>query len=1299
MRLAALRRELTAATSADECLPPLAGLVDLAEVMLPRGGDFPAAAGRVLDEVLSYLRAVHPQLSAVGPDRLVALYVEASACLLRDSGTASVSDLDNAISCLRRLRAALPAGDPDLTAIDVKLAAAVFTRAGRTDGASADMRDARELLTGALDGLAPGDPRRPGICAGLAAQCAVGFAAFGGTQADRAAGIAYAGECLASPGEDADIGHFALAWMALTRQFSTGQRSAMYRQSQISATLQDSAAASAYLAEMGDFVLSSDDAATALTHLRQISAAPANDAVRGMLPMLWLTALAGTAEAADQLADDFQRLDDAVEQGRATADEGAPDHVGLFNVLPALAALLDRRADGSESLERFSDALHAVVTQLPEGHPARSVGIGLFSAGLGLQADKAVAAQDPAGQVGRIMAALSEVAPADPEVARTTLSVGLRLYSLGAQHRSVMQDEKIGPQFKQAFDGLAADDPLRPVADFTYWVSICLKGTLRQQPDVVDSGIGELKRCADALPAGHVARTYALLGVAIALMDRHSMGGEMRHLEEARGYLARALDSADPAGAFADGTAGYGALLYARAHLELMWCNYGPDLRRISAAVADLERAAPMTEGNDALRVSITSELEVARALLETTSAAERGAHLGPAARQAFDRLLETAATLGPDHPEYPTVLSQAANGLMLRGIADKEPRLMDQAIALLADACRVPRLVVRERPRLLALHGFALQTRYTHGGKHDPRDLSNAIGRLEEARRAVEQEVGSPYAAETLQTLAAAYRLRGDAGRGDVDRAVTYGLAGLREHVGDVLLQESDESALHVARRGTSDAAEMTRWFLARGRDAAAISALELGRGMVLHAATSGTSLPEALRAAGHAELADEWATTKAGSEPAPDLRYRAMLAIERSPVEARLLSAPSVGEIAKALAEADADALVYLLPRDDGGPGLAVVVDRYKGVRGLPLLGLPADDGEPVRGFLQARRAAEQTLAPSDISTWHERLGELCDWAWKTAIGPLLAAIPDGGRGADRRIVLVPCGRLGLVPWHAARQPGSGGYACQRAVVSYASSARQFIDATRCRPRPWPEAPVLIADSSPSLPLTAASVRHLFAGHYRAASVYGYARSVHGELPRTVPGKLAAAGADVLAALPGADTAGSSMLHFGCHGRTQVPVLRSYLDLGEQEALRVQDILRRARARQSGQPAACVCGLVVLASCLSDVTDADYDEALTLATAFMSAGVGGVIAARWIVEQNVTALFMTMFHQYLNVGGLRPPQALRAAQLWMLDPGRKIPPGLPPELLGEAELAGEPDGPDLVNPAAWAAFAYQGR
>lgn len=111
-----------------------------------------------------------------------------------------------------------------------------------------------------------------------------------------------------------------------------------------------------------------------------------------------------------------------------------------------------------------------------------------------------------------------------------------------------------------------------------------------------------------------------------------------------------------------------------------------------------------------------------------------------------------------------------------------------------------------------------------------------------------------------------------------------------------------------------------------------------------------------------------------------------------------------------------------------------------------------------------------------------------------------------------------------------------------------------------------------------------------------------------------------------------------------------------------------------------------------MVLASCLTDVTEADYDEAVTLATAFLSAGASGVVAARWTVPEGATALFMAAFHHYLTEGGQHPAEALHSAQTWMLDPGREPLRPLPKILRDEIA------DPSLADPLAWASFVYQG-
>ena len=62
-------------------------------------------------------------------------------------------------------------------------------------------------------------------------------------------------------------------------------------------------------------------------------------------------------------------------------------------------------------------------------------------------------------------------------------------------------------------------------------------------------------------------------------------------------------------------------------------------------------------------------------------------------------------------------------------------------------------------------------------------------------------------------------------------------------------------------------------------------------------------------------------------------------------------------------------------------------------------------------------------------------------------------------------------------------------------------------------------------------------------------------------------------------------------------------------------------------------------------------------------------------------------------------NGGHADPAHALRQAQLWMLDPDREVPDSWPRMLRQEADIDGEPYGPDLTSIEAWAGFAYQGR
>ena len=1000
---------------------------------------------------------------------------------------------------------------------------------------------------------------------------------------------------------------------------------------------------------------------------------------------------------AGRAAPEVSRVVAELDRAARLIPADAPGPAEMLTLRAVLLVLHSQTPDGSAETPVVSEAILGAAMSLPPEHPLRSPLLGQLQTSLRRQATEGTSSDDVPAELERVLQTLERLPADTPELERTLTILSTELLHATLSHRSAVPLDRVIVLLEKTIKRLEPGDTVRILAEGTCAAAIGLQGVIEHRPEALDKAEERLRRLADLIPMGHVARPLGLMGAATVLTERYIMSGELHHLRPAEEYIEEFLKAA------ADGSApwaeaGRGVGYHIRGVLRIARYRHDRDPGLLRDAVSDLELAAGLMSAEDPLHARVIAELGAARALYDTYQAAQ-GTGVPPsftaAMRDGFGQASMAAERVGPEHPDFPVLTAQGAIALVLEALATHDMRRLDEALSVFAAACSAPALTVRERSRLLHIHGSALLLR--HKTARNGRDLSNAIDRLEEARRAVEQEDGSPYASSVLESLADAYRARGDAGRGDVSRAVTIGLAALRENVGDVLLQSSDADALGAGRAGTVDSITMARWFLDHGQPGPAVSAIELGRGMVLYAATAGSGLADVLRQAGHGTLADEWARERArldmaGSEPAGDLRYRIMLAIEGSEAEARLLAAPSIADIRGALAEGAADVLIYLLPRDEDGPGTVVTIDAAGTVSRIPLPSLRTGPGSPIRTCEQAREAADKMGEQSAgygaaRQRWREALGEVCDWAWQ-AIGPLLATLP-AVRGGLRRVVLVPIGELGLVPWHAARCRVGGGYryACEDVVFSYAASARQFIDAAGSRPRPWTERAVLIADSRPSLYATAAGVEYIRATCYPAGAFFGYAYT---DLASSgVSGSAAATPADVLAALPGAASGGASVLHFGCHGQAKIPVLRSRLDLGKGGGLAVQRILHQARQRSQSEPG----GLVVLASCLSDVTETDYDEALTLATAFLSAGSAGVVGARWSVAEGDTALFMVNFHHHLNCGPSDPARALRSAQLWMLDPRRAAPDGLPKILSEEACQ------PGLADPAAWAAFAYQGR
>ncbi|WP_051808323.1 CHAT domain-containing protein [Actinoplanes subtropicus] len=495
---------------------------------------------------------------------------------------------------------------------------------------------------------------------------------------------------------------------------------------------------------------------------------------------------------------------------------------------------------------------------------------------------------------------------------------------------------------------------------------------------------------------------------------------------------------------------------------------------------------------------------------------------------------------------------------------------------------------------------------------------------------------------------------------RPDPARSRATGRSALVALTWQALVQADTGRALEAVAAAGRHVRTVVAWCAQDAGDPAAdddlVAVLDAGRGLALNAATASRSMPERLTAAGHPGLAQEWrATAGVGAAPDDNLRVRALHALTAG---SDVFTTPGPAEIRRALTATGADALVYLVPADDTRPGLAVVVPVAGRVRVLTLPELRA--GRAPTGWTRAARdlgpAGDEGPAGGDA------FDEVCRWAWPAAMGPLTELTDGWHLRRPARLVLVPTGALGLVPWHAAHDGRH--YAIERLVLSYGVSARMFC-ASAGTPLRSPRSALIVGNPGGDLPHAADEAHAVHRDFHPGGTLMPHATAD-----------------DVLdwIAEPGR---GPSLLHLACHGyvdRDRPADAHLALAGGDLPVLRLL-----ARARSAGLDL----DRVVLSACSTGAGGSLHDEAISLATAFLAGGAHTVFGSLWAVPDADTARLMYALHHQLSVRGRPPVDALRLAQLAMLDPAREPLPDLPPEL--------STAGP--AGPRSWAAFVHLGR
>lgn len=860
------------------------------------------------------------------------------------------------------------------------------------------------------------------------------------------------------------------------------------------------------------------------------------------------------------------------------------------------------------------------------------------------------------------------------------------------------------------------------------WLTSLIDGVRVQQTGDLahlERGTARLREMIDGLSREGEKATPARQAVASALAGRVNaaamLGGSYQAADAAL-TMARELRAAFRRDGSPPSRDLVNAMVFA-SQQELALARRSDDptvLPRLIEELTDLYATLPPDQEN---RFAIAATL--ADAHQEQSARRQDPAELRAAARYLRD-VVETdqrqiAALLAPYFPGL------RASAMIQLVMIDPSREAAEQAVAEVHRTVEGPQPTPYQEVQLRYQLGRAL----LHTARHldDPGLLDQCITELARVRELMAQGHGLPHTADALAQLSEAYWLRRDR-RGptrEEDRKASLAVRGeaLVRLAGDVLLQLGSEHGLAVARTGAAQALWLAFWNTVCLQPAEAVDALELGRALVLRAAAASRGIPELLEAGGHADLALQWRAEATAHRLPPGtdapilgrsterqipgtLRRRALDALGAgSGADARtLLGPPDLAGLKAGLTAAGADALVYLvLGLQPGHPGFALVLrpdtgDAPPTVLKLPLL---TPGSPPLERYLDAtarrsRAAADATAeATADASGqaasdrhWQAALHELCDWAWPAAMGPVLAAV--GPLSRPPRIVLVPCGALGAVAWHAARTPyGPGGrryrYACEDAVLSYAPSGAEFLRAAARDRLPTDAGQVLVADPELSLLWAGIETEALRAACYPDGLRYG-------EFP--TPGVSDAPGTpeDILAVLPGGGSP-AAVLHISCHALVGPHPTRSALWLatppdGPHDAGRLT-VARILDGTATGQPDAAG-PLVVLSACETDLSTRNHDEALTLSTALIARGAADVIGSRWAVRDSSTAVMMAVFHDFVTTHGLAPADALRAAQMWMLDPDREPPPTLHGDLRGEAART------DLDRIQLWAAFTHQG-
>jgi CHAT domain-containing protein len=403
----------------------------------------------------------------------------------------------------------------------------------------------------------------------------------------------------------------------------------------------------------------------------------------------------------------------------------------------------------------------------------------------------------------------------------------------------------------------------------------------------------------------------------------------------------------------------------------------------------------------------------------------------------------------------------------------------------------------------------------------------------------------------------------------------------------------------------------------------------------------------------------------------------------IRQEPGYENFLALPTFAEVRQA-ASSDRP-LVYLSTTSAGSLALILTPDEITSVW------LNEFTEETLIDLLTQTWFAAYNQSQSNPQGWYDAIATVTRQLWEPLINPLIQHLKTH---AFHQATLIPTGYLSLLPLHAAWTedpitPTGKRYALDEIHFTYAPNAKSLTAARAIADQFNPETMLAIDNPRNDLPNSAYEIKAAIK-NFDQATVLQHTEATVGEVRSQLPQ--------------------ASIAHFSCHGTANLTdPLNSGL-LMHDGLLTLKDIFALNLAEKGGLR------LAILSACETGMIGLETaDEAVSLPTGLLQAGVAAVIASLWSVSDRSTMLLLTKFYDLWRQQHLPPDQALRQAQIWLRDTTNEqkiqefaaaLPELASPLRLSAAtarqlydDLAFETPGDrPYAHPFHWAAFSYTG-